>query len=65
MYSGYFIASKEPSGKPGLPIGDEETGAIMVFDDLQQVRSVRDKLPNSPTMKIFKLSMSVVGEVIA
>ncbi len=68
-----FILSKRNSdGSPGKPVGisavDESNndGGMLLFEDLGQARAVRDTvLPDVGPLSIFKVSVTLLGEVVA
>jgi hypothetical protein len=64
MDVGYFIAERQPDGRPGKPAGNDD-GAIMVFEELDPAKSARDRISReiSREMAIYKLSIRLVGEV--
>ena len=63
--NGFFIAEKQADGSPGRPLGNED-GAIMLFDDLDTVRSARDTYSKElgHPLSIFKIAITPAGEVI-
>lgn len=63
---GYFMATKKDDGTMGRPIGDDETGAVMLFDDLDTVRSFAKKFEvgeGCGKLCVFAVNLVVVGEV--
>jgi hypothetical protein len=65
MEKGYFIAQKLANGTPGRPVGSEEDSGIMLFEDLNQARAVRDNMSlEHGALSIFVVNLGMVGEVI-
>lgn len=62
---GFFIAQRQADGSPGKPIGDEETGAIMMFEELDSALEVKSRLQaEHGQLSIFKINLVFAGEVV-
>lgn len=60
----YVIVQKTADGSPGRPVGDEN-GAIAVFEDSEQASKVlNDMKEDVPNLGIFRLNISMAGEVL-
>ncbi len=65
MNFGFFIAQKQEDGSPGRPVGNED-GAIMMFEDLDVAKGVRDNMQEEGApLAIFKVNLVYAGEVLA
>lgn len=65
MDQGFFLAQKQQDGSPGRPLGNEEDGAIMMWENLSEALNVRNRLiPEMGVLCVFRVNLVFTGEVI-